>query len=81
MKRGQFISLDGQEFAEGRVRVLRTFRRFNYTLAECECKCGTTFTCHAKSLKAGTTNSCGCYWRERLKNRRTSNQFLKRRAA
>jgi hypothetical protein len=63
------IDISGQKF--GRYTVLKfhsTKNRKSYFT--CECECGTIKEVRSDQLKSGTTQSCGCYIKEKLKEER-----------
>lgn len=59
------LDLTGKRF--GRLLVLkRVVKRKGFGAHwKCRCDCGTEFVVDGHSLKKGTTNSCGCYQRQR----------------
>ena len=60
-----FIDLVGQTF--GRLNVISRAPNLKNNVAfNCLCICGKTCTIRARSLKAGTTQSCGCYQKESI---------------
>lgn len=62
---GNFIDLQGQRF--GRLVVIKRAENIHGKVAwVCKCDCGNIKTTLAKSLRAGTTSSCGCLHKEIL---------------
>lgn len=60
----KFIDLTGEQF--GRLRVIRRAANYNeHTRWECACICGATVIVWAANLRNGTTQSCGCYQKDR----------------
>ena len=65
----RLIDLTGKRF--GRLVVLeRAENKGNCTSArwKCKCDCGNYTVVGGYSLRSGNTLSCGCYWRETIKN-------------
>lgn len=65
------IDLTGQKF--GRLTVIQFSRNSNDRQAvwKCKCECGNYVEVAAIRLKNGTTKSCGCYWKEKMHERKT----------
>jgi ribosomal protein S27E len=72
MTSGKFDDLTGRRF--GRLLVIEVSERpeksNNGTFWRCLCDCGNETIVLANSLKNGNTQSCGCYLKEVLKNKR-----------
>lgn len=50
----------------GRATVLRQYTdERNHVMVECQCDCGKIFSTHRMSFVRDTTQSCGCYQRDR----------------
>jgi len=62
---GKYIDITGQRY--GRLTVLRRngSSPSKKALWECVCDCGNVVTVFSTNLRKGTTQSCGCYCRER----------------
>lgn len=62
---GKYIDITGQKY--GRPTVLRRngSSPSKKALWECVCDCGNVVTVFSTNLRKGTTQSCGCYCRER----------------
>lgn len=57
--------LTGQKF--GRLLVIADAGRdkFGRVIWQCKCECGNTITTNGSRLQIGTTQSCGCLWKEK----------------
>lgn len=51
----------------GRLIVLNHFRKDGSIFWRSLCECGAIVTCRTGDLTTGNTKSCGCYWRDRMK--------------
>jgi hypothetical protein len=62
------VDLSGEKF--GKLSVIRRSgtHKFGGALWECLCDCGNTSHVRSSDLNDGTTQSCGCGWRENLRN-------------
>ena len=73
MKRGNtFKNIKNQRF--GRLVALKVFghNKWGQYMWQCRCDCGKKVVCHIGNLTKGTTNSCGCYKLERIKETSTT---------
>jgi len=71
----RLIDLTGQRFNRLIVVEQEESRRQpdgrSIVMWSCLCDCGSTTTVRAINLRSGKTQSCGCFWRERLADPRT----------
>jgi len=73
-----FIDLTGQRF--NRLTVLcRGKNQGRSTTWYCQCDCGNRTTVQACALKKGTTKSCGCYTKDRVREMNTTHGLSKER--
>lgn len=67
-RRTSIGNIVGSKF--GRLTITGQFYKSNKLYAKTECICGGVKVCRYENLKDGTTKSCGCMYREMLKNRK-----------